>query len=57
MSRMGRQHPLIRRTIAFLLLLMAPYIAGAALADEPIGVFANSNTNCIQLIDPIILKP
>jgi len=48
---------LIRRTIAFFLLLMAPYMAGAALADEPIGVFANSNTGCIQFIDPLILKP
>jgi len=41
-----------RRTILILCLLSVLFPAVAARADEPLGVFANSNTCCIQFIDP-----
>jgi len=42
----------MKKQILLMLCLMFGLV-GLAVADEPIGVFANSNTNCIQLIDPL----
>ncbi|HLP45784.1 MAG TPA: beta-propeller fold lactonase family protein [Candidatus Deferrimicrobium sp.] len=36
-----------------LMLCLALSLVSLATAEEPIGVFANSNTNCIQFIDPV----
>jgi len=50
---------MLKRTLMFAVLLAVPLLAvplmavNAPSADEPIGVFANSNTNCIQFINPL----
>ncbi len=42
----------MKKTLCFVMILLFGF-AFQAMADEPIGVFANSNTNSLQFINPI----
>lgn len=41
------------KRLRFLMTILMLGLAIMVSADEPIGVFANTNTNCIQFIDPV----
>jgi DNA-binding beta-propeller fold protein YncE len=41
------------KRLRFLMTILIMGLAIMVSANEPIGVFANSNTNCIQFIDPV----
>lgn len=42
----------MKKQIILLMLVLVSGMVRLAVAEEPIGVFANNNTNCIQLINP-----